>query len=88
MVRKNNILQPKTTLLPPNDLLNTIFCNCIKGCGDKCGCKKIGYKCSKVYRHCRRESHLNAESSHDENDEDVDLNKGISSLYVLSAIVN
>lgn len=35
--------------------------------------KKLDINVQK-FRHCRRESHLNAESSHDENDEDVDLN--------------
>ncbi|GBP58028.1 hypothetical protein EVAR_39744_1 [Eumeta japonica] len=87
---KNNILQPITTLLPPalDDLLNTIFCNCTKGCGGKCGCKKIGLRCSKVCGHCRGQSCLNAESTNDENDKDVDLNTEINPLDVLSATIN
>lgn len=83
---KNNILQPITTLLPPasDDLLNTIFCNCTKGCGGKCGCKKIGLRCSKACGHCRGQSCLNAESTSEEINEDVDLNTAISPLDVLS----
>ncbi|KAI4476357.1 hypothetical protein M0804_013672 [Polistes exclamans] len=40
----DNTLEPIKTLLPPapEKLLNTIFCNCKKGCTAKCGCKKIG----------------------------------------------
>ncbi|GBN53250.1 hypothetical protein AVEN_141561-1 [Araneus ventricosus] len=39
---KDNSLEPIQTLLPPvpEKLLNTIFCNCKKGCNYKCGCKK------------------------------------------------
>lgn len=50
--------------------------------------RKIGLRCSKVCGHCRGQSCLNAESINDENDEDVDLNIGISPLDVLSATVD
>lgn len=42
-VLQNEILEP-TTLLPPapEELLNSIFCNCKKGCGSSCGCRKLG----------------------------------------------
>ena len=41
----NNSLEPIQTLLPPapEKLLNTIFCNCKKGCVKNCGCKKSDY---------------------------------------------
>ena len=82
---KNNILILVTTLLPPapDELLNTIFCNCTKGCGGKCGCKKIGLRCSKACGHCRGQSCLNAAFTSEENDEDVDLN-----YTILSATFN
>lgn len=50
--------------------------------------QKIVLRCSKVCGLCRGQSCLNAESTHDENYEDVDLNMGISPLDILSAIVN
>lgn len=58
---KNDILQPKTTLLPPapDELLNTIFCNCKKGCGAQCGCRKVGLPCSKVCGQCHGQACLN-----------------------------
>lgn len=39
----NNSLEPIQTLLPPapEKLLNTIFCNCKKGCTNNCGCRKV-----------------------------------------------
>ncbi|KAI4493650.1 hypothetical protein M0804_001826 [Polistes exclamans] len=48
----DNTLEPIKTLLPPapEKLLNTIFCNCKKGCTAKCGCKKIGLQCTSVYQ--------------------------------------
>lgn len=39
----DNILELVITLLPlaPEELLNVIFCNCSKGCGTNCRCRKI-----------------------------------------------
>ncbi|GBM90814.1 hypothetical protein AVEN_42533-1 [Araneus ventricosus] len=47
---KDNSSEPIQTLLPPTPekLLNTIFCNCKKGCNYKCGCKKVGLFCMYV----------------------------------------
>lgn len=45
---RNDFLEPIMTILPPapEDLLNTIFCNCKSGCGSRCGCRKAGLQCS------------------------------------------
>lgn len=55
------MLQPITTLIPPapEELLNSIFCNCTKGCGSNCGCRKVGLQCSVVCGSCRGQSCLN-----------------------------
>lgn len=39
----DSVLEPIHTLLPPapEKLLNTIFCNCKKGCSSKCSWKKV-----------------------------------------------
>lgn len=75
-----NLLEPIPTLLPPapDELLNSIFCNCTKGCGSNCGCRKLGLPCSIICGFCRGQSCLNtafddttAESS-DVNDDEID----------------
>lgn len=59
----DNTLEPVQTLLPPapEKLLNTIFCNCKKGCSAKCGCRKVGLFCSLAHTvkadHARMLSH-------------------------------
>ena len=69
----NNSLEPIQTLLPPAPdlLLNTIFCNCTKGCSASCSCRKIGLRCSAVCGHCRGQSCLNVETEVTESDMDV-----------------
>ncbi|XP_076677413.1 uncharacterized protein LOC143373765 [Andrena cerasifolii] len=59
-----NTLEPIQTLLPPapEKLLNTIFCNCKKGCNAKCGCKKVGLFCSLACTNCQGQSCSNVES--------------------------
>lgn len=61
----NNSLEPIRTLLPPapEKLLNTIFCNCKKGCTNNCGCRKVGLFCSPVCTNCQGHSCTNAESN-------------------------
>ncbi|KAK4885772.1 hypothetical protein RN001_002043 [Aquatica leii] len=51
----NNTLELIQTLLPPapEKLLNTIFCNCKKGCSTKFGCKKVGLQCSSACTNCQ-----------------------------------
>ncbi|GBN41199.1 hypothetical protein AVEN_170161-1 [Araneus ventricosus] len=78
-ILKDNSLEPIQTLLPPppEKLLNTIFCNCKKGCNYKCGCKKVGLFCSQVCNNCPDKSYSNVESS--TTDEDAyDINEEIS----------
>lgn len=67
-----NILEPIMTVLPPapDELLNMIFCNCTKGYGTTCGCRKIGIKCSIICGHCRGQSCFN--SNNTLNNENID----------------
>ena len=68
---KENCLKPIPTLLPPapENLLNTIFCNCKKGCNNNCGCRKVGLFCTQVCSSCQGQSCHNVELSTEE-DED------------------
>lgn len=49
-----NMLIPVTmTQLPaPDNLLQMLFCNCKKGCGAACGCRKSGLYCSVACLQC------------------------------------
>jgi hypothetical protein len=49
-ILQNDILEPTTALLPlaPEKLLYRISCNCKKGRGSSCGCRKLGLQCSSV----------------------------------------
>jgi hypothetical protein len=75
----NNVLEPIHTLLPPapENLLNSIFCNCKKGCNSRCGCKKVGLFCSLACTTCQGQSCSNVESPTEEdfhiNDETTDV---------------
>lgn len=75
-VMKDHVLEPVMTLLPPapDELLHMIFCNCTKGCGTNCGCRKIGLPCSAVCGHCHGQSCLNAPPSDDSADTSEDIN--------------
>ena len=57
--------------LPPasEKLLNTIFCNCKKGCVKNCGCKKVGLFCSLVCTSCQGQSYYNNVESNTTNDD-------------------
>ncbi|CAG4961221.1 unnamed protein product [Colias eurytheme] len=70
----NNILEPVQTLLPPapEKLLNTIFCNCKKGCSANCGCKKVRLSCSLACTNCQGRSCSNIESQTMEDSFDSD----------------
>lgn len=48
-------LMPLTTRDPvaPEAVLNNIFCRCTTGCGNRCGCRKAGIRCSKVCGMCQ-----------------------------------
>lgn len=69
---KDNCLEPIQTLLPPapEKLLNTIFCNCKKGCNNNCGCRKVGLFCSQVCSNCQGQSCSNVESNIEEDEDD------------------
>ena len=72
----DNTLEPIDTLLPPapERLLNTIFCNCKKGCSAKWSCKNVGLLCSSVCTNCRGQSCSNVESN-SINDDFDDINE-------------
>nr|CAI5854630.1 unnamed protein product [Callosobruchus analis] len=59
---RNGFLESVTTILPPapDELLNTIFCNCKSGCGSRCGCRKAGLQCSLACGQCNGQVCLNA----------------------------
>ena len=44
-----------------------IFCNCSKGCGALCGCRKLRLQCSAVCGNCHGTSYLNAGPIEDHN---------------------
>lgn len=71
-VLQNKVLNPITTILPPapEELLNTIFCNCKNGCGSRCGCRKAGLKCTSACGQCSGQACLNASSDHHDPDEE------------------
>jgi hypothetical protein len=78
----DNTLEPIQTLLPPapEKLLNTIFCNCKKGCNAKCGCKKVGLFCSLACTSCQGQSWSNIESPLGEDAYDICEETSDSSL--------
>lgn len=67
-VMRDNLLWPKTTTQPPapDSLLHMIFCNCTKGCGPLCGCRRLGLYCSAVCGNCQGLSCLNTEPVEDD----------------------
>ena len=60
----DNILELIQTILPPapEKLLNTIICNCKKGCSTKCGCRRVGLSCSPACTNCQCQSCSNVQS--------------------------
>lgn len=67
-ILRNGLLEPKKTMRAPDpdSLLNLIFCNCPKGCGPLCGCRKLGIKCSSICcGYCNGQSCLNANTIED-----------------------
>lgn len=60
---KNESLEPITTTSKPapDELLDSIFCNCKNGCGPRCGCRKSGLKCSLACGHCNGQACFNTE---------------------------
>ena len=59
--------------LIPETLLKSINCSCETGCNKRCGCRKLGLKCTNLCINCHDNySNRDKETSEDENDtEDV-----------------
>lgn len=75
--KSDDILQPiKMKSSPaPEELLKMIFCNCKKGCGSACGCRRLGLFCNATCGTCSGDNCQNCpaideevELEHDEND--------------------
>ena len=67
-------------ILPPapDELLNTIFCNCKNGCGPRCGSRKSGLQCTLACDLCNGQACLNAVSLQNEPEEEtLDLKEDI-----------
>lgn len=70
-------LQPlKTPDQPaPEQLLKMIFCNCKKGCGSTCGCRRVGLFCNSACINCNGDTCQNRFPVMDqEEDEEEDEN--------------
>lgn len=73
------VLNPIKTPNPPapEELLKMIFCNCKKGCGSACGCRKVGLFCNSTCRTCSGDNCLNSAPIMDqEEDEDEEDDEG------------
>lgn len=53
-VMNDGLLNPLKSVDPPapQELLKMIFCNCKKGCGASCGCRKVGLFCNSTCGTC------------------------------------
>lgn len=78
----NGRLVPIRTSLPPapDSVLKMISCNCTKGCGPACGCRKSGLRCTMICGNCHGQSCFNAipvdeeiEENNDNGHEDEDI---------------
>lgn len=60
--KMGNILSPVfTTEAPaPISILKVISCNCKKGCGKRCGCVRVGLRCSTMCSNCHGQGCLNS----------------------------
>lgn len=80
---KENILWPRKTCQPPaSDCLLNIFCNCSKGCGALCGCRRLGLCCSPVCGNCHGTSCLNAEPIEDSSEIETISDAGNQSFEI------
>lgn len=59
-VRKILVPNPTTEIPAPTFILKLISCNCKKGCGKRCGCAKVGLKCSTMCSSCHGQGCLNS----------------------------
>lgn len=51
---------PTTEIPAPTFILQLISCGCKKGCGKRCGCAKVGLKCSTMCSNCHGQGCLNS----------------------------
>lgn len=66
----------------PDSLLKSVSCNCKKGCGGACSCRKAGLKCSVVCGFCNGESCGNMpEIRIESEDEDDDIFQATDQNY-------
>lgn len=56
----------------PDELLKMIFCQCKKGCGALCGCRKVGLYCNSTCSGCSREDCSNSPPVIEEDEDDID----------------
>lgn len=55
-----------------------IFCNCKKGCGSTCGCRKVGLFCNQTCKTCSGDNCENSAPTMDqEENEDEDENPNV-----------
>lgn len=73
---KDGLLHPiKMKKLPaPEELLRMIFCNCKKGCGALCGCRKVGLFCNSTCSGCSGENCNNSAPILEEDEEEDEHN--------------
>lgn len=70
----NDLLEPiKMQSLPaPDELLKMIFCNCKKGCGSSCGCRRLGLYCNATCGTCSGDNCQNCSINTYEEEEEFD----------------
>lgn len=59
-----------------------IFCNCSKGCGPLCGCRKLGLHCSSVCGNCHGQSCLNVAPIDDSSETEVNKDEEIDNAEI------
>ena len=69
----NGLMPIPTNLDPaPQDVLRTIFCSCMKGCGKSCGCRKSGLVCNIACKNCETTECSNRFTVIDDDNENKD----------------
>lgn len=71
---RDNILEPVFTSRPliPDKFLKKFSCGCKKGCMKKCGCRKIGLKCSAFCKSCKGQTCENHEGDSDVHEDNLE----------------
>lgn len=78
--KKGKILTPNMMTKPPapSEILKIIFCNCKKGCGNACSCRKAGLFCTEACGACKNDTCTNippVESEEIDYDEEIISNE-------------